>query len=113
MGVDIKGTPAVSIQGMPVCFRATDDCCTKVIKIVQGSAYGDGHFQWQRDENITGQSVSLRLQGQDFAGSASGRVATVPFTSAQTSGLEVTTHERSEYRLKVGDIVTVGRAEIL
>ena len=88
------------------------DCCTKLIKIIQGSAYTPG-FQWDLGEDVTGQEVSMRLQGQDFAGSADGSIASVPFTVEQTESLEITTHERSEYRLRVGNQVIVGRAEIV
>ena len=100
--------PVTTVSHLP-----SDSCCSGVIKIVAGQSYPAGQLQWQFGKDITGQEVTLSLQGQTFTGSASGMVATVPLTSAQTQSLEKTTHERSDFRLKVGDNVIIGRAEIL
>ena len=103
----------VEIDLAPFAPFSGDACCTGVIKIVAGQSYPAGQFQWKVERDITGQDVTLLLQGKTFAGSASGMIATVPLTSAQTQSLEKTTHERSEFRLKAGDTVTVGKAEII
>ena len=108
--------PAVELFGVPVCVGA-GSCCSRVIKIIRGSSYAAGDFEWTFEGDISLATVSLRLNGVDFIGSATGNAATVPFTSAQTAGLPKTVHDRPEYRLTVilgtNTYVRVGRAEII
>ena len=65
------------------------------------------------DVGVVGEPANLRLQGNDFTGTATGRFVRVPLTSEKTSRLKCTTHERSEYWLSAGGRVIVGRAEII
>lgn len=94
-----------------------DACCSGVTKIIAGQSYPAGQLQWQTGQDVTGQEVTLSLQGQKFIGSASGMIATVPLNSLQTKALEKTTHERPEVRVTIGSGATahviIGKAEIL
>ena len=105
------------VLGTLVCPTTIEDCCTGVIKITSGQHYLAGYFEWDIGQDVDGQEVSLQLQGNTHAGSATGAVATVPLTSAQTLLFNRTTHERPEYVLTVGSgdtaHVLIGRAEII
>ena len=94
-----------------------DSCCTGIIKIVCGQHYPAGHFVWDLGRDISGQDVSLELQGIQIAGSTSGTTVTVPMTSVQTAQFTKTTHERSDVRVLIGSgdsvDVVVSKAEIL
>ena len=50
--------------------------CSRVIMIICGQHYPG--FEWEAEEDVSGQQVVLFLQGQEFPGTATGTTATVP-----------------------------------
>ena len=109
--IEFEGKPVITFEGLPA-IRVNDACCPRLVTIVKGAEYDDA-LLWDMGVNVDGEPVNLRLQGNDFTGTATGRFVRVPLTSQQTNDLECTTHERSEYRLSAGGRVIVGRAEII